>query len=366
MTEPLIKIENISKSFSHNTILKEVNLNIMPGEILGLIGVSGAGKTTFLNSLIGFYRPENGNVLFLSSNNSYKSIFDNKHEAKHLYGFAAQYPSFYEKLTAKENLEYFGRLYDLEPSVMNDNIRMLLKIMNLENNEHILAKNLSGGMERRLDIACALVHNPKLLILDEPTADLDPALRNHIIEMISKVNKQGTTILLSSHHMEELESICTRIAIMKDKKIAAIGTVDELKDKFSKYEEIILRSSPGNYIKIAKILSKKFKKIIKDYEDKKSELVLFCEDPKKHLSNIIKCVESEGEKIKDLKFSKPSLDQIFMSLNEEDELKENDNPIKKKKVKTTKKSSRQIKKKIKKKTKSRVSNPKKKVSRNKK
>ncbi|MCF7865825.1 ABC transporter ATP-binding protein [Candidatus Woesearchaeota archaeon] len=322
MVLPLIKIKNLSKSFSHTNILRDINLDIMPGEILGLIGVSGAGKTTFLNSIIGFYRPETGSVMFLSKDGTtYKSIIDNKHEAKHLYGFASQLPSFYEKLTAKENLEYFGKLYDLKEDLLNDNIRTLLKIMNLENNEHILAKNLSGGMERRLDIACSLVHNPKLLILDEPTADLDPALRKHIIEMIAKINKQGTTILLSSHHLDELESICSRVAIMKDRQIVALGTVDELKNKFSKYEEITITSNPGDYSKLSKSLIKRFKNIIKEYDCKSTELILFCENPKKHLSNIIKAIESSGEKIKDLRFSKPTLNQIFMSLNNEDFLK---------------------------------------------
>lgn len=319
MAQPILKVENISKSFGRINILKDISLDIMPGEILGIIGASGSGKTTLLNSLIGFFRPETGDVKFYSDTDKnkpeYKSIYNNKYEAKHLYGFAAQHPSFYENLTVRENLEYFGKLYDLDLKILEENIRTLLKIMNLDSSEHVLASNLSGGMERRLDISCALVHNPKVLILDEPTADLDPALRNHIIKMISKINKQGTTVILSSHHLEELETMCNRVAIIKNNKIIAIGNAEELKKKYSKYEEILLKSSPGNYDKVGKLLFSKFKSTIKGSKEENKELILYCEDPKRHLSNIIKAVESCGETIMNLKFSRPTLDQIFININ---------------------------------------------------
>lgn len=318
MPEPILRVQNISKSFGHISILKGINLDVMPGEILGIIGASGSGKTTLLNTIIGFFRPDEGDVYFLShlnNNSSYKSIYSNKYEAKHLYGFAAQHPSFYENLTVRENLEYFGKLYDLDQETLNENIKTLLKIMNLESSEQVLAKNLSGGMERRLDISCSLVHNPKVLILDEPTADLDPTLRSHIIKMIGKINKQGTTVILSSHHLEELETMCDRVAIIKDDGIIAIGNPEQLKKDYSKYEEIFLRCSPGNYDKIAKSVSSKFKGIVKGHKIENKELVLYCTDPKKHLSNIIKHVESSGEKIRSMKFARPSLDQIFLNMD---------------------------------------------------
>lgn len=349
MVQPLLRVIGVSKNFGSVNILKNVSLDVMPGEIIGLIGSSGSGKTTLLNSIIGFYAPDDGSVLFYSDFDkkkppSYKAILGDKHEAKHFYGFAAQYPSFYENLTARENLEYFGKLYDLSADVMNDNIRTLLKIMNLESNEHILAKNLSGGMERRLDIACALVHNPKLLILDEPTADLDPSLRDHLIAMISKINKQGTTILLSSHHLSELENLCDRIAIVKDNMIVAVGSIDEIRQKFTNYEEILIHSKPGNYERIGSVIKKKFKSIIKGFSVKNGDLLFYCEDPKKHLSLIIRSIESLGEKIIDLKFSKPSLDQIFLSLNEG--LYEPSKPVKRvvKKNNIVKKKKRVVKK----------------------
>jgi ABC-2 type transport system ATP-binding protein len=187
--------------------------------------------------------------------------------------------------------------------------------MDLENSHSILGKNLSGGMERRLDIACSLIHNPPLLILDEPTADLDPILRRNIWNILKKVNEKGTTIILSSHHLNEIETLCDRIAILKDGEIIALGTVDELKNRFLKHKEVRIESSPGNYEKLVPILQKKFKKDIESCDIRGGELIILCEDPKDFLNNLVATIEQEKEKIIELKLVKPSLDQVFITLN---------------------------------------------------
>ncbi len=323
MDDPLLKIEKVSKSFGKRIILKDITIDVRPGEILGIIGSSGTGKTTLLNTMIGFLRPEEGDVKFKrqnlissESNAIYKSVYEAQTAFKNIYGFAAQVPSFYEKLTVRENLEYFGKLYNLSKETLQANINTLLKLMNLENSKKILGKNLSGGMERRLDIACSLIHNPQLLILDEPTADLDPILRNNIWKLIEKINSKGTTIVLSSHHLNEIETLCSRIIILQDGEVKAVGSAEELKAQFTKDQEIRIETYPGDYEKLGKKLSKKFKGKITRYEDKGNELLLLSPKPQQILNDVIKEIENEKEKVMSLRLEKTSLDQIFISLNE--------------------------------------------------
>lgn len=319
----ILKVEGISKSYGRTEVLNDISFEVYEGEVLGLIGTSGSGKTTLLNSMVGFIMPNSGSVTFrhetgkvgYTSVYTYDSVYKRPSRFKHIYGFASQIPSFYEKLTVKENLFYFGSLYGLSSDVLKSNVSTLLKLMDLQNSNYILGKNLSGGMERRLDIACSLIHNPPLLILDEPTADLDPILRKNIWNILKKVNEKGTTIILSSHHLNEIETLCDRVAILKEGKIIALGTPDDLKDKFLKHKEVRIESAPGNYEKLAPIIQKKFKKEVVSYEIKGGELILLCENPKEFLNSLVSTIEQEKEKIIELKLVKPSLDQVFITIN---------------------------------------------------
>lgn len=321
MNSPILKIEEISKSFGRKQILQQINIEIYSGEIIGIIGSSGSGKTTLLNTIIGFIEPDSGKVKFRFKNKegSYKYFTLENQNKKHIsntYGFASQIPSFYEKLTVRENLEYFGELYGLSKETLIANTNTLLKLMNLENSENVLAKKLSGGMERRLNIACSMIHNPDILILDEPTADLDPIMRNNIWNLIEKINAKGTTIILSSHHLTELETLCNRISIIKDGKILETATPQELKRIYTKNEEIKLQSYPGNYKKIGEQLTKEFSNIIKTYSIIGKEMTIKCDAPYELLNDIIKNVEKIGEKIIEIKLVKPNLDDIFIKINE--------------------------------------------------
>ena len=323
MEEPILKVVSVSRSFGPKNVLNDISLEIMPGEIIGIIGSSGSGKTTLLNTIIGFLKPDSGDVLFkqpqvvVHENNAiYKSVYNNMKMMKNMYGFASQVPSFYEKLTVRENIEYFGQLYNLSKDTLKANVDTLLKLLNLDNSSRILGKNLSGGMERRLDIGCALIHNPQILILDEPTADLDPVLRNNIWKLIEKINSKGTTIILSSHHLNELETLCTRIAIIKDGKIIGLGNAEELKTKFSHNKEIRLQSYPGNYAELGEFLVNKFKGKIRSFEDQNNELMLICDKPEAILNELILTLEKRKEKILELRIVKPSLDQLFITLNQ--------------------------------------------------
>lgn len=319
MAESIIKLENVSKRFGKHLVLSNINLEIESGEVFGIIGASGSGKTTLLNMLIGFLEPEVGDILFkpeqlldyTKAGTQFRSIYSMPRTVKKFFGFACQLPSFYTKLTVRENLEYYGRLHGLKKDALEHNIKNLLAFVELEDAANILAENLSGGMQRRLDIACALVHDPKVLIMDEPTADLDPILMYHIWNLIRKINKKGTTVILSSHNLTKLESLCDRIAILHNKGIVSVGKPDELKNGFSHSEEIEIQSYPGKYEKIMKkIRSKSIEKM----EVKGHKLIIITKEPEKILHNLLHKIEQSKEKLIDVRLLKPSLHDIFLSV----------------------------------------------------
>ncbi|MGV8151407.1 MAG: ATP-binding cassette domain-containing protein [Candidatus Woesearchaeota archaeon] len=323
MSVPVFKVKGVSKVFDRRVILDNIDLDINAGEIFGLIGASGSGKTTLLNIMIGFIKPEAGDVLFRNEHllehkdsNSFRSVFKYPDDLKRIIGMASQVPSFYTNLTVKENLEYFGTLYSLNKDALKANTGTLINLMDLQGSENRLSKNLSGGMQRRLDMACSLIHDPKILVLDEPTADLDPLLRNHIWRLVRKINKRGTTIILSSHHLSELETLCTRIAILKEGKVLAVGTPNEIKDRFSKHEEIHLETFPGNYALISDFKDKDVVKEIAKIEDKGTKLVIYTSKPEIVLGELIKKLDQHKETIVDLKVTKPTLDEIFIMITE--------------------------------------------------
>jgi len=227
---PLVQAKLINKSFGHNKILSRLNLEIYPGEIIGITGVSGAGKTTLLNVLSGLVNPDSGEILYNSTILSKKNLQPltlkkNKHKLKPYIGYSTQHPSFYEELKVYENLDFFGAMYDVPKAVRHKNIEILIQLTGLGASRNKVANSLSGGMRKRLDIACALIHNPKILFLDEPTSDLDPILRRKVWQIVKELNKQGTTILVSSHFLLEIEKLCTRIAILH--KGSIIKTIDK-------------------------------------------------------------------------------------------------------------------------------------------
>lgn len=311
---PVFDVKHVSKSFGDNHVLKDVSLRIERGEVLGLIGASGAGKTTLLNLLVGFLAPDKGVVRFTYYAGGKVQVFNVLKKpmiVNKSYGFAAQHPSFYEKLTVRENLEYFGTMYNLGPRAIKANVDVLLKLMGLKASQYVLAKDLSGGMKRRLDMACALVHNPAILILDEPTADLDPVLRNQIWEVVKRINMRGTTIVLSSHHLNELDNLCTRIAILKDGRLLDVETPDKLKLKYTKVQELLVESYPGNYEKFIPHLKKSFVTAIRR---EGTYLTIRTEEPAKVIKDVLVLLERAGEQLLDIKLNKPNLDDVFVTI----------------------------------------------------
>ncbi len=314
--DALIKINNISKSFGQKKVLNSINLNIKPGEVFGIIGLSGSGKTTLLNSIVGFLEPDEGEILYLcdlpKGNRKHISVTTGSDHVKRAFGFATQDPSFYSRLTAEENLDHFGSLYKMKKKDRKQNIEKLLALTELLDSKKTLAGNLSGGMQKRLGVACSLIHNPKVIIMDEPTADLDPFLRKEMWHLIKKINSEGTTVILTSHFLSEIEHLCHRVAILHDSNIVALGTPEDLKDSYSHNEEVHLEIESQRYGPVIKALQSRNVHIDK-ISNQDHKIVIYTRQPDQVLHELLHIIKETGDKIVDVDLNKPSLSEVFES-----------------------------------------------------
>jgi ABC-2 type transport system ATP-binding protein len=223
LSEVILKLEGLTKKYDNKPVVDHINLEIKKGEIFGLLGPNGAGKSTTMNMVCSLVKPTAGKVELFG----YDTKTDMK-KVKAKLGYIPQELAIHGNLKAWENVELFTSLYGIKGELLKKAVKESLEFVGLEDKRNGFAKTFSGGMKRRLNIACAIGHKPELLVFDEPTVGIDPQSRNFILQKIKFINRQGSTVIYSSHYMEEIEAICTRIAIMDNGKIVAIGTKQEL------------------------------------------------------------------------------------------------------------------------------------------
>ena len=216
-------LRNVVKRYGDTVALDHLDLNIAQGEILGLLGPNGAGKTTAIRSLTGLIGIDSGEILVFGEKQGI-----NNTSVKRGMGLVTQEITVFTELSAIENLRYFGGLYGLKGAELESNVKRVLEFIGLTEHAKSRPKKFSGGMQRRLNIGCALVHRPKLLIMDEPTVGIDPQSRNHILESVKLIASEGTTVVYTTHYMEEVQAICNRISIMDSGRVIADGTLEEL------------------------------------------------------------------------------------------------------------------------------------------
>ncbi|MEK6968946.1 MAG: ABC transporter ATP-binding protein [Nanoarchaeota archaeon] len=310
----LIELKEVSKRFGNNTVLEDVNLSIEEGDIVGIIGQSGSGKTTLLNLITGFLEPTTGQVL-----HSFKvtqepaDLNKNLDKIKDFIGFAPQHNSFYPKLTVAENLLHFGQLYGLKRETIVNNLKGLLKATELHPHYKKLAEQLSGGMQKRLDISCSLIHKPKVLVLDEPTADLDPKLQREIMEFLQEINKQGVTLVIASHHLHLLEKACNKIVIVHEGKLTTNGLLEDIRRPYVKKHFTISLELGTDKERILSMLGNIPADRIIDQGNNifvhpaKTDVV-------QTIARLLKIIEEENLSHRDLDLRKPSLSDIFESI----------------------------------------------------
>jgi ABC-2 type transport system ATP-binding protein len=229
----VLEIRQLTKKFGDFVAVDNMSLNVREGEIFGFLGANGAGKSTTINMIASLLRVTKGEITLLGKNIEKHSKF-----AKMNIGIVPQDIAIYEDMTAYENVRFFAGLYGLRGSLLRERTEEALEFVGLGDKSTSFPKNFSGGMKRRLNIACAIAHRPKLIIMDEPTVGIDPHSRNYILNSVRKLNDMGCTIIYTSHYMEEVEEICTRIAIVDHGKVIAEGSKEELKAIITDAKEI--------------------------------------------------------------------------------------------------------------------------------
>ena len=239
MNTPVIKIENLVKRYKDFIAIDHFNITINEGEIFGLLGPNGSGKTTTINCILSLLAFDKGTIEVFG-----KTMRPDSYDLKRQIGIVMQNVAVFESLTVYENIDYFCGLYIRDKQLRKQYVEDAIAFVELDSFRKFYPKKLSGGLLRRLNIACGIAHKPKLIILDEPTVAVDPQSRNKILEGIVELNRGGATIIYTSHYMEEVEQICTRIAIMDSGKNIASGTADELKQMIKKSEKITIELPP--------------------------------------------------------------------------------------------------------------------------
>ncbi|MDJ0726054.1 MAG: ABC transporter ATP-binding protein [Prochloraceae cyanobacterium] len=230
----MLTIKNLKKNYGKRAVIKDLNLEIKAGEIYGLLGANGAGKTTTINIICNLIEADSGTI---EINNKKVSQGTKKYV-----GVAPQENLLYKNLSCQENLKFYGRIYGLDGKKCDRRIAETLAAVNLSDRAKTPVESLSGGMKRRINIAIALIHEPKLVILDEPTTGLDIETRYEIWQLIEDLKKQGTTILLTTHLLDEAQRLCDRIGIIKEGKIIAEGSLNELRKLIPAAEIVIIKT----------------------------------------------------------------------------------------------------------------------------
>lgn len=305
MNETIV-VEKLNKSYGSQIAVANLSFSVFQGEIVGLLGPNGAGKSTTINILSTILKPDSGSVLVGGFD-----LNKEKTKIKEFIGIVPQDLAIYEEISAEKNISFFASLYGLHGKELRSKTHNALKQVGLYEHRTEKPRTFSGGMKRRLNIACAIAHNPKLIIMDEPTVGIDPQSRNHILESILTLREQGATILYSTHYMEEVEAIADRILILDEGKIIASGTKNELCQRFENYVtySFILDRKPEE-----QMLTFVGQPNIKSITIEECGFTVIVDINDSSISNIIANILSVGYQIKSMSSKEASLETVFLEL----------------------------------------------------
>ncbi len=303
----MIEIKDVTKSYGRQKVLQNVSFEIMEGELFGLLGPNGAGKSTLIDILTGIQSMDSGEI-FING----KSIKTDKVEIRKHLGLVPQDIALLEELNAVDNLEYFGGLYGLAGQELKSQIEKLLEVAGLTDKKKEKVKNYSGGMKRRLNIAVAMLHNPSILILDEPTVGVDAQSRQHIFDYIQSLADQGTTILYTSHYMEEIETLCKRVFILDLGEEVAYGTKEEVKKLVGHTQTVSLTLDrvPAGFDEVLKNSENGIQFVTVDGQD----MSLTIDQTIFSMMKLIEQVEQAQLVIKSVNVKETTLEEAFLQL----------------------------------------------------
>jgi ABC-2 type transport system ATP-binding protein len=308
-----IEVDSVTKRFEDMIAVDNLSINVAKGEMLGLLGPNGAGKSTLTKMISGMLNPTSGTIKV----GNY-SIKNQPMKVKEIMGVVPQDIVLYDYLNAKENLAFYGRLYGLSGRKLKNRIEELLKFTQLDEKavkRHV--STYSGGMKRRVNIAAALLHEPQVILLDEPTAGLDPQNKHALWEIIQTLRNQGKTIVLTTHMMEEAEELCSRVAIMDHGKIIAIGSPSQLVKEVKMENTISVcpdKTSPSLIEHIRSIAGVKNVYTVLDETEKKETIKVITDSPDDILPDVVSIIVNDGTKVLSVQLSRVTLEDVFISL----------------------------------------------------
>ena len=301
----LLRVERLSKSFGAIRAVDSVTFEVRPGEVYGLLGPNGAGKTTTISMVSGLLKPDAGEVFVAGA-----AFWSDPQKAKSIMGVVPQELAIYEELTGRENLEFWGRMAGLGPGDARSRAAELLNALTLIDRAKDAVKTYSGGMKRRINLGCALLHRPQLLLLDEPTVGIDPQARLNILEFIRGLRASGTAILYTTHYLEEAETLCDRIGIIDHGRLLAEGTLSELQERLGGDRVFVLEadfkdSSPDAWDGF----HNRFRMIQKS-EKQLVAAAIGARDPSECLKDLLGLLVH----VQNVTLKRPSLNDVFLQL----------------------------------------------------
>lgn len=300
----MIDVINLKKSYGEREAVKSLNFSIKDGEFYGLLGPNGAGKTTTISIMSTILDADAGDVVIDNYN-----IKKNPKKVKQVIGVVPQEIALYNELSAGENLKFWGGLYNVPESELKARMDELLKWFGLYDRRNDKVGSYSGGMKRRINIAAALLHRPKVLFMDEPTVGIDPQSRNCIYEVIEKLHRDGMTIVYTTHYMEEAERFCDRIGIIDEGRIIAEGTLDDLKKSKAIKEVISITFS-----KLSDTLVNELTSFWRDLKHQDDKILFYSNDIKTDLPKLVSKCNQLSADIANIEIQKTNLETIFLSL----------------------------------------------------
>lgn len=306
MAEKIIEIENLVKRYKELVALDHLNLTVEEGEIFGLLGPNGSGKTTAISCILALLQFDKGSVKVFREN-----MQPDSYHIKKQIGVVLQNVAVFEELTVQENIDYFCGLYIKDKKLRKQYVEEAIVFSGLEDFRKFYPGKLSGGLLRRLNIACGIAHKPKLIILDEPTVAVDPQSRNRILEGIQKLNQEGATIIYTSHYMEEVEQLCSRIAILDKGRCVASGTKEELKSMIKTGEKIQLEVMEIKPEQIEEIRSLRH---VYQVTCEKGKMEIRCSGGKHNLVHVLDYLQQEEISFGRVYTELPTLNDVFLEI----------------------------------------------------
>ena len=302
----IMTVRNLKKSFKENNVLKGINFEVHQGEILCILGPNGAGKSTTINILTAALGSDEGSIYFKDT-----PISKVLRSYKQSIGIVPQEIALYEELSAERNLSFFASLYGLYGNKLKEAVEEALEFAGLKERRMDKVKTFSGGMKRRLNIACAIAHHPELVIMDEPTVGIDPQSRNHILSSIKELQAQGMTVIYTTHYMEEVEAISSRIIIMDHGAVIGEGTKESLKEDFENVKRYTIEVEENG-----KTGHDEFFTIegVKNVKIEGNTIEITSLKGVENLDRIISLLSDRGEKIRNISSEAASLEMVFLKL----------------------------------------------------